>query len=85
MLVEVSLKSFQLLAQLPSAKIVEHYDDAAPVVELGDNKSYYCSIVNLECMDSTNKLRGFSHRDILVRLGISINNSIIYSSYNSKF
>lgn len=85
MLVEVSLKSFQLLAQLPSAKIVEHYNDAAPVVELGDNKRYYCSIVNLECMDSTNELRCFSHRDILVRLGISINNSIIYSSYNSKF
>lgn len=85
MLIEVTLKEFQNLAQLPSAKIVEHYDDAAPVVELGDNKRYYCSIVNLECMDSTNELRYFSHRDILVRLGISINNSIIYSSYNSKF
>ena len=68
MLIEVTLKEFQNLAQLPSAKIVEHYDDAAPVVELGDNKRYYCS-----------------HRDILVRLEISINNSIIYSSYNSRF
>ena len=57
MLVEVSLKSFQLLAQLSSAKIVEHYDDATPVIELGDNKRYYCPI----------------------------NNSIIYSSYNSRF
>ena len=85
MLIEVTLKEFQNLAQLPSAKIVEHYNDAAPVVELGDNKRYYCSIVNLECMDSTNELRCFSYRDILVRLGISINNSIIYSSYNSKF
>lgn len=36
MLVEVTLNEFRNLALLPSAKIVEHYDDAAPVVELGD-------------------------------------------------
>lgn len=41
MLIEVTLKEFQNLAQLPSAKIVEHYDDAAPVVELGNNKRYF--------------------------------------------
>ena len=48
MLVEVSLKSFQLLAQLPCAKVVEHYDDATPVIELGDNKRYFSYAVNLE-------------------------------------
>ena len=48
MLVEVSLKSFQLLAQLPCAKVVEHYDDSAPVIELGDNKRYFSYAVNLE-------------------------------------
>ena len=34
MLVEVTLKEFQNLAQLPSAKIVERYGDSAPVLIL---------------------------------------------------
>ena len=50
MLVEVTLKEFQNLAQLPSAKIVERYGDSAPVVELGDNKRYFSYAVNLECI-----------------------------------
>ena len=51
MLVEVTLKEFQNLAQLPSAKIIERYGDSAPVVELGDNKRYFSYAVNLECMN----------------------------------
>ena len=56
MLIEVTLKEFQNLAQLPSAKIVEHYDDAAPVVELGNNKRYFSYAVNLECMNEIRSL-----------------------------
>ena len=36
MLIFVSVNEFRNLALLPSAKIVEHYDDGAPVVEFGD-------------------------------------------------
>ena len=84
MLVEVTLKEFQNLAQLPSAKIVERYGDSAPVVELGDNKRYFSYAVNLECM---NKIRCFRFTRIeqLEMLGVHINNNKIYSSYNSRF
>ena len=84
MLVEVTLKEFQNLAQLPSAKIVEKYGDSAPVVELGDNKRYFSYAVNLECM---NKIRcsRFTRMEQLEMLGIHVNNNIIYSSYNSRF
>ena len=83
MLVEVTLKEFQNLAQLPSAKIVERYGDSAPVVELGDNKRYFSYAVNLECM---NKIRcsRFTRMEQLEMLGVHINGNIIYSSYNSK-
>ena len=84
MLVEVTLKEFQNLAQLPSAKIVERYGDSAPVVELGDNKRYFSYAVNLECM---NKIRcsRFTRIEQLEMLGIHINNNRIYNSYNSRF
>ena len=84
MLVEVTLKEFQNLAQLPSAKIVEKYGDSAPVVELGDNKRYFSYAVNLECM---NKIRcsRFTRIEQLEMLGVHINNNKIYSSYNSRF
>ena len=84
MLVEVTLKEFQNLAQLSSAKIVERYGDSAPVVELGDNKRYFSYAVNLECM---NKIRGarFTRMEQLEMLGIHVNNNRIYNSYNSKF
>ena len=84
MLVEVSLKSFQLLAQLPSAKVVEHYDDAAPVIELGDNKRYFSYEVNLECMNESRCSR-FTRVEQLEMLGVHVNNNKIYSSYNSRF
>ena len=84
MLVEVSLKSFQLLAQLPSAKIVEKYYDSAPVVELGDNKRYFSYAVNLECMNESRCSR-FTRLEQLEMLGVHVNNNRIYSSYNSKF
>lgn len=84
MLVEVSLKSFQLLAQLPSAKIVEKYYDSAPVVELGDNKRYFSYAVNLECMDETRCSR-FTRLEQLEMLEVHVNNNRIYSSYNSRF
>lgn len=84
MLVEVSLKSFQLLAQLPSAKVVEHYDDAAPVVELGNNKRYFSYAVNLECMDEIRCSR-FTRIEQLEMLGVHINGNRIYSYYNSRF
>ena len=84
MLVEVSLKSFQLLAQLPSAKVVEHYDDSAPVVELGDNKRYFSYAVNLECMNESRCSR-FTRLEQLEMLGVHINGNRIYSSYNSRF
>ena len=84
MLVEVSLKSFQLLAQLPSAKIVEKYYDSAPVVELGDNKRYFSYAVNIECMDEIRCSR-FTRLEQLEMLGVHVNNNRIYNSYNSKF
>ena len=84
MLVEVTLKEFQNLAQLPSAKIVERYGDSAPVVELGDNKRYFSYAVNLECMNESRCSR-FTRIEQLEILGIHVNNNRIYNSYNSKF
>ena len=84
MLVEVTLKEFQNLAQLPSAKIVERYGDSAPVVELGDNKRYFSYAVNLECMNESRCSR-FTRIEQLEMLGVHINNKKIYNSYNSKF
>lgn len=84
MLVEVSLKSFQLLAQLPCAKVVEHYDDRAPVIELGNNKRYFSYAVNLECMNESRCSR-FTRVEQLEMLGVHINGNKIYSSYNSRF
>ena len=84
MLVEVSLKSFQLLAQLPCAKVVEHYNDDAPVIELGDNKRYFSYVVNLECMNE-NRCSRFTRLEQLEMLGVHVNNNRIYSSYNSRF
>lgn len=83
MLVFVSVNEFKNLALLPSAKIVEHYDDAAPVVEFGDSRRYACLSINLECMDKRNEMRCFTHKDILNDLfGINIPNDRIYSDYN---
>ena len=84
MLVEVTLKEFQNLAQLPSAKIVERYGDSAPVVELGDNKRYFSYAVNLECMNESRCSR-FTRLEQLEMLGVHVNNNRIYSSYNSRF
>ena len=84
MLVEVTLKEFQNLAQLPSAKIVERYGDSAPVVELGDNKRYFSYAVNLECMNKT-KYSRFTRMEQLEMIGVHVNNNRIYSSYNSRF
>ena len=84
MLVEVTLKEFQNLAQLPSAKIVERYGDSAPVVELGDNKRYFSYAVNLECMNESRCSR-FTRVEQLEMLGVHVNNNRIYSSYNSRF
>ena len=84
MLVEVTLKEFQNLAQLPSAKIVERYGDSAPVVELGDNKRYLSYAVNLECVNEIRCSR-FTRIDQLEMLGVHVNNNRIYNSYNSKF
>ena len=84
MLIEVTLKEFQNLTQLPSAKIVEKYYDSAPVVELGDNKRYFSYAVNLECMDETRCSR-FTRIEQLEMLGVHVNNNRIYSSYNSRF
>ena len=84
MLVEVTLKEFQNLAQLPSAKIVERYGDSAPVVELGDNKRYFSYAVNLECMNE-NRCSRFTRIEQLEMLGVHINNNRIYNSYNSRF
>ena len=84
MLVEVTLKEFQNLAQLPSAKIVERYSDSAPVVELGDNKRYFSYAVNLECMNESRYSR-FTRMEQLEMLGVHINNNRIYNSYNSRF
>ena len=84
MLVEVTLKEFQNLAQLPSAKIVERYYDSAPVVELGDNKRYFSYAVNLECMNESRCSR-FTRVEQLEMLGVHMNNNKIYSSYNSRF
>ena len=84
MLVEITLKEFQNLAQLPSAKIVERYYDSAPVVELGDNKRYFSYAVNLECMNEIRCSR-FTRIEQLEMLGVHVNNNKIYSSYNSRF
>ena len=84
MLIEVTLKEFQNLAQLPSAKIVEKYGDSAPVVELGDNKRYFSYAVNLECMNEIRCSR-FTRIEQLEMLGVHINGNKIYSSYNSRF
>ena len=84
MLVEVTLKEFQNLAQLPSAKIVEKYGDSAPVVELGDNRRYFSYAVNLECMNES-RCSKFTRIEQLEMLGIHVNNNRIYNSYNSKF
>ena len=84
MLVEVTLKEFQNLAQLPSAKIIERYGDSAPVVELGDNKRYFSYAVNLECMNESRCSR-FTRIEQLEMLGVHINNNRIYNSYNYRF
>lgn len=84
MLVEVTLKEFQNLAQLPNAKIVEKYGDSAPVVELGDNKRYFSYAVNLECINKT-KCSRFTRIKQLEMLGVHVNNNRIYNSYNSRF
>ena len=83
MIVFVSVNEFRDLAELPSAKIVEHYDDAAPVVELGDSRRYVSLDINLECMNSVNELRCYTHKDILKDwFDVNIPNDRIYSDYN---
>ena len=83
MIVFVSVNEFRALAELPSAKIVEHYDDAAPVIELGDSRRYVSLAINLECMDKRNEMRCFTHKDILKDwFDINIPNDRIYSDYN---
>ena len=84
MLVEVTLKEFQNLAQLPSAKIVERYGNSAPVVEFGDNKRYFSYAVSLECMNEIRCAR-FTRIEQLEMLGVHVNNNRIYNSYSSKF
>ena len=85
MLVFVSVNEFRNLALLPSAKIVEHYDDAAPVVELGDHRRYWCNDVNYRCMSMEYRMRNYTHREILEDLlGIHINGKGIYWQYNSN-
>ena len=83
MLVFVSVNEFRNLALLPSAKIVEHYDDGAPVVERGDSRRYASLDINLECMDKRNEMRCFTHKDILKYwFNVNIPNDRIYSDYN---
>ena len=83
MIVFVSVNEFRALAELPSAKIVEHYDDAAPVIELGDSRRYVSLDINLECMNSVNELRCYTHKDILKDwFDVNIPNDRIYSDYN---
>ena len=83
MLVFVSLNEFRNLALLPSAKIVEHYDDAAPVVEFGDSRRYACLSINLEGKDKRNEMRCLTHKDILKDwFDIKIPNDRMYSDYN---
>ena len=82
MIVFVTVNEFRALAELPSAKIVEHYDDAAPVVELGDSRRYVSLDINLECMNSVNELRCYTHKDILGWFDVTIPNDRIYSDYN---
>ena len=81
MIIFVSVNEFRALAELPSAKIVEHYDDAAPVVELGDSRRYVSLDINLECMNSVNELRCYTHKDILGWFDVNIPNDKIYSRY----
>ena len=83
MIIFVSVNEFRDLAELPSAKIVEHYDDAAPFVELGDSRRYVSLDINLECMNSVNELRCYTHKDILKDwFDVNIPNDRIYSDYN---
>lgn len=83
MIVFVTVNEFRNLAQLACAKIVEHYDDAAPVVELGDSRRYVSLDINLECMDKRNEMRCFTHKDILKDwFDVNIPNDRIYSDYN---
>ena len=82
MIVFVTVNEFRALAELPSAKIVEHYDDAAPVVELGDSRRYVSLDINLECMNSVNESRCYTHKDILGWFDVNIPNDRIYSDYN---
>lgn len=51
------MNEFRNLALGNSAEIVEHYDDAAQVVELGDSRRYINLDINLECMDKRNEMR----------------------------
>ena len=82
MIVFVTVNEFRALAELPSAKIVEHYDDAAPVVELGDSRRYVSLDIDLECMNSVNESRCYTHKDILGWFDVNIPNDRIYSDYN---
>lgn len=85
MIIFVSVNEFKALAELPSAKIVEHYDDGAPVVELGDKRRYVSLDINLECMDKRNEMRCFTHKDILKDwFGVNIPNDRIYSNYDRR-
>mgnify|MGYP003420007564 CR=1 FL=1 len=81
MLIFVSVNEFRNLSLLPSAKIVEHYDDAAPVIEFGDSRRYAALAINLECMNKRNEMRCFTHKDILGWFDVNIPNDRIYSRY----
>ena len=81
MLIFVSVNEFRNLSLLPSAKIVEHYDDAAPVIEFGDSRRYAALAINLECMNKRNEMRCFTHKDILCWFDVNIPNDRIYSRY----
>ena len=48
MIIFVTVPEFIWLSQLPCAKVVEHYDDDAPVIELGDARRYVSLDINLE-------------------------------------
>ena len=83
MIVFVSVNEFKALAELPSAKVVEKFNDAAPVVELGDSRRYISLDINLECMNKINEMRCFTHKDILKDwFDVNIPNDRIYSDYN---
>ena len=83
MIIFVTVPEFIWLSQLPCAKVVEHYDDDAPVIELGDARRYVSLDINLECIDERNEMRCFTHKDILKDwFGVNIPNDRIYSDYN---